>query len=345
MSTASKIKTPAEWASAELGTLGIQDSSTDVNDLVRWWQAEGGAGPQFGVANNDDNYNPINTTQNAPGAVSTNSSGVKSYTSWQQGLDATAQTLGSPDYGYPAIVSDLTTNAPYAKFAQDVTASSWGTDLSGTTADPNATPNNNSYDAGVDAANNAGSAANSPSTTSNAAPLPGFGGVLQTLDSLYNPAGGSIDWNPLSVLTAIPKDAESAIIEVFTRAVSSILAIGLILMGVRTFLEGSSGGGGGGGTNVLEFVNNAKVSNAKIGQAGERITASAEKEANVGVRHEQRLRDKEQDRASRETVARTPKVNLHFKKSQEEKYSESHIYHHGTPKPNNKAAKERGLNE
>lgn len=344
MSSATKIKTPEDWANAQLGNLGIPDTSVDVNDLVNWWDHEGGAGPQFGVANNDDNYNPINTTQAEPGAVSTNSSGVKSYTSWQQGLDATSQTLESPDYGYPKIIADLTDNAPQAQFDQDVTASSWGTNLSGTTADPSATPNNNSYDTGVDAANNAGSAANAPSTATNATPLSGFAGVLQTLDSLYNPAGGSLDWNPLSVLTAIPKDVESVTIEVFVRGVSSILALGLIFMGIRTFLSGE-GAGGGSGTNVLEFVNNAKVQNAKIGQAGERITASAEKEANVGVRHEQRLRDKAQDRASRERVAQTPKVNLHFKKSQEEKYSESHIYHHGTPKPNNRAANERGLNE
>ena len=114
-------------------------------------------------------------------------------------------------------------------------------------------------------------------------------------------------------------------------------------MGIRTFLSASGGGGGGGATNVLEFVNNAKISNQKLGQAEQRISASAEKEANVGVRHEQRLADKERDRQSRENVARTPKVNLHFKKSQEEKYAESHIYHHTTPKPNNQAAKERGL--
>ena len=259
MTSATKIKTPAEWASAQLGNLGIQDSSTDVNNLVRWWQAEGGAGPQFGVANNDDNYNPINTTQPEPGAVSTNSAGVKSYTSWQQGLDATTQTLDQPEYGYPAIVSDLTTNAPYSKFSQDVTASSWGTDLSGTTADPNAAPDASTYDAGVQASTQSGSAANTPSTTLNAGPVGGVGGVLQTLDSLYNPAAGSIDWNPVSILTAVPKDIESAIIEVFTRSVSSILALGLILMGIRTFLSASGGGGGGGATNVLEFVNNAKT--------------------------------------------------------------------------------------
>ncbi|HEY1645946.1 MAG TPA: hypothetical protein VGF75_06300 [Candidatus Saccharimonadales bacterium] len=270
MSSATKIKTPQDWANAQLGNLGIQDSSVDVNDLVNWWQHEGGAGPQFGVANNDDNYNPINTTQDEPGAVSTNSSGVKSYTSWQQGLDATSQTLESPDYGYPKIIADLTDNAPQAQFDQDVTASSWGTNLSGTTADPSATPNNNSYDTGVDAANNAGSAANAPSTATNATPLSGFAGVLQTLDSLYNPAGGSLDWNPLSVLTAIPKDVESVTIEVFVRGVSSILALGLIFMGIRTFLSGE-GTGGSSGSNVLEFVNNAKVQNARTDQSERRL--------------------------------------------------------------------------
>ena len=181
-----KIKTPTDWANAQLGSLGIQDSSTDVSDLVNWWQHEGGAGPQFGVPNNDDNYNPINTTLPEPGSVGTNSSGVQSYKNWQQGLDATTSTLEEP--AYAKIISDLTVNAPSQTFDADVTASSWGTDLSGTTADPSAAPNASTYDAGVQATTQSGDAANTPSTTDNAGPLGGLGGVLQTLDSLYNPA-------------------------------------------------------------------------------------------------------------------------------------------------------------
>jgi hypothetical protein len=340
---ATKIKTPADWASALLGAEGDQNTPTDVNNLVRWWQAEGGAGPQFGVPNNDDNYNPLNTTLPEPGAISTNSAGVKSYNSWKQGLDATVSTLASPDYGYPNILADLNTSAPYSKFEADVTASSWGTHLSGTTADPSATPSSNAYDSGVQATIDSGSAANSPSKSTQATNLVGLGGILQTLDGLYNPAQQGLNWNPIHDLTLIPSDVEHTAIEIFTRAASSILALGLILMGIKTFLSGGSDGGSSSGGNVLEFVNNAKVSNAKIGQASERISAAAQKEEHVVTRHGQRLADKEQDRVSRERVAATPKVNFHFKKSEHREYKESHIYHHTNPKPNPKNAKERGL--
>lgn len=273
-----KIKTPADWASAQLGSLGVQNSKQDVTDLVSWWQHEGGAGPQFGVPNNDDNYNPINATQPEPGSVSTNASGVQSYTSWKEGLNAVTTTLEAGDYGYPAVYNDLVTNAPYSKFASDVTASKWGTDLSGTTADPNATPSMNSYDSGVQATINAGSAANQPSTTNNAGPMTGIGGILQTLDSLYNPAQKGINWDPLSILTAIPSDVESLTIQIFTRTVSSVIAVGLIFMGIRTFLSGE-GASGGGSSNVLEFVNNAKISNTRAQQSERRLRVQEQESA------------------------------------------------------------------
>ena len=312
---ATKIKTPADWASALLGAEGIQDSSTDVNNLVRWWQAEGGAGPQFGVPNNDDNYNPLNTTLPEPGAVSTNSAGVKSYTSWQQGLNATVDTLASPDYGYPAILADLEDNAIYSKFAQDVTASSWGTHLAGTTADPSATPSANAYDSGVQATIDSGSAANKPSTSTTSVHLTGFAGILQTLDGLYNPVDSSLGWNPIRDLTIIPTDVEHATIEVFTRAVSSILALGLMLIGIRTFLSGTGASSSGGSSNVLEFVNNAKTTNARTGLSLGRLEQAAKKEEDVSSRHAERLADKERDRQTRERVASTPKVNYHYRTS------------------------------
>ena len=218
---------------------------------------------------------------------------------------ATGDTLQEP--AYSKVLNDLVNDTNYQTFSQDVTASGWGTDLSGTTADPKTTPTQNSYDTGVDASNNSGSAANTPSTTPGAQQLQGLAGVLQGLDTLYSPAETGPNWDPASWISFIPKDIESTTVMVFVRATSSILAIGLILMGIKTFLN-ASGGGGSSGNNIIEFVNNAKVQNAKIGQAGERIAQSAEKESNVGSRHEQRLADKERDRQSRERVARLLKL-------------------------------------
>ena len=59
---------------------------------------------------NTADYNPLNTTLNRPGAKSMNSVGVKAYTSWEQGLDATISTLtgaSAQSRGYTALVDAL----------------------------------------------------------------------------------------------------------------------------------------------------------------------------------------------------------------------------------------------
>lgn len=53
-------------------------------------------------------YNLLNTTQAAPGATNFNAVGVKNYTSYAQGVEATAQTLGNGFY--PQLLRALQTN-------------------------------------------------------------------------------------------------------------------------------------------------------------------------------------------------------------------------------------------
>lgn len=72
-----------------------------------------------------DRWNPFNTTLGEPGAVSTNSVGVKSYPNEQTGLRATISTLKMP--AYRGIVAALRKgNNPNAVGAA-VGASPWGT--------------------------------------------------------------------------------------------------------------------------------------------------------------------------------------------------------------------------
>jgi hypothetical protein len=109
---------PSQFAVSVLKAVGAPVNHNNVAALVGWANAEGGNW------NNSARYNPLNTTQGAPGATSINSVGVKSYNNWQQGINATVQTLRNGNYG--GIINALHTSNPHA-VAQAIGASPWGT--------------------------------------------------------------------------------------------------------------------------------------------------------------------------------------------------------------------------
>lgn len=86
---------------------------------MAWMRAEGGHW------HNNATYNPLNTTQRMSGASSMNSVGVKAYTSWDQGLQATVITLQNGYYGN--ILSALQSGASAQSVANAVVGSPWGT--------------------------------------------------------------------------------------------------------------------------------------------------------------------------------------------------------------------------
>lgn len=111
--------TPQTWASSLLQRLGIHQTPGAIQALTGWERAEGGHW------NNQARYNPLNTTQPAPGAGNTGSQGnIKQYTSWGQGLDATVQTLRNGRYG--GILHALQTGDPGA-VASAIGQTPWGT--------------------------------------------------------------------------------------------------------------------------------------------------------------------------------------------------------------------------
>lgn len=112
--------TPTSFAHSVLSALGIKATAGNMKGLVGWAAAEGGNWK------NNAKFNPFNTTLKAPGAKSINSVGVKAYTSWQQGLDATIKTLKSGKYG--PILAALRSGDPMA-IANAIGNSKWGTSL------------------------------------------------------------------------------------------------------------------------------------------------------------------------------------------------------------------------
>lgn len=91
--------TPPSFAKSLLDAIGAPLTAANIKSIVDWEAMEGGNW------HNTAYYNPLNTTMNEPGASSMNSVGVKAYSSWQEGLQATVATLEGS--GYSDIIAAL----------------------------------------------------------------------------------------------------------------------------------------------------------------------------------------------------------------------------------------------
>lgn len=107
------------WAKALLVAMRFPVTADNVAAVTAWEMAEGGHWY------NTAYFNPLNTTQSMPGATVFNSVGVKAYTSWKQGLEATVKTLRNGYYG--AIIAALRRGNDAEAVARAVGASPWGT--------------------------------------------------------------------------------------------------------------------------------------------------------------------------------------------------------------------------
>lgn len=94
-----------DWARMLAKRLGNKKPNEETIDAIRtWMRFEGG---HWG---NSADYNPLNTTLTKPGSKSMNSVGVKAYKTWDQGLDATVETLTgskSKARGYADIIAAI----------------------------------------------------------------------------------------------------------------------------------------------------------------------------------------------------------------------------------------------
>jgi hypothetical protein len=94
--------TRQQWVTDVLRAIGNKSpNSATINWVIGWTNYETAAGQSAA-------YNLLNTTQPAIGATNYNSVGVKNYTSYSQGINATAQTLQNGYY--PTLLNDLKSN-------------------------------------------------------------------------------------------------------------------------------------------------------------------------------------------------------------------------------------------
>ena len=109
-----------DWQRRLLRQLGAPATPANLRFLSEWHLREGGGDK------NTAHYNPLNTTQGAPGAVGINSVGVKAYRNAQQGINATVATLLGGRYN--DIVSALRSGkATAGQLASSPSLKVWGT--------------------------------------------------------------------------------------------------------------------------------------------------------------------------------------------------------------------------
>jgi hypothetical protein len=113
------MTTPRQWAETILKQLGAPVSGNNVASMVAWAAFEGG---HWG---NSARYNPLNTSQDWPGATSAFGTHIKAYDSWQAGLDATIKTLKNGFYN--EILADLRDSKAPETTLDAVRRSKWGT--------------------------------------------------------------------------------------------------------------------------------------------------------------------------------------------------------------------------
>jgi hypothetical protein len=114
---------PSQFATAVLQHLGKPVTSANLKAMVGWIHAEGGHW------HNNARFNPLNTTQPAPGAGNTGSQGnIKVYRDWNQGINATVQTLRNGHY--TDILQALSHGNDPNAVANAIGASPWGTSAS-----------------------------------------------------------------------------------------------------------------------------------------------------------------------------------------------------------------------
>ena len=124
-----------EWAKALITKLGGSATEANTSAVISWMAQEGGHW------NNSAGYNPLNTTREMPGAKLMDGGpgrahGVKHYTSWQQGLEATVKTLTekAQERGYDKIVNSIISGKDQNRIMDAVYASKWGTGKGGGTS-------------------------------------------------------------------------------------------------------------------------------------------------------------------------------------------------------------------
>lgn len=114
--------TPVDFARALLRRLNLPVTDNNVNALIAFQKIESGHQA------NGAWFNPLNTMRGAPGARDANLQvkGIKAYSSWDEGLEATAKTIAQPNMS--GIFNSLRASANPDDTLRAIHVSPWGWD-------------------------------------------------------------------------------------------------------------------------------------------------------------------------------------------------------------------------
>ncbi len=112
-----------QWGQLFLPKLGASTCHENLVAAVAWENAE----------YTSARWNPLATSYPMPGSTTFNGSGVQNYTSLDQGLQATVNTLAESGHGYEPIMSDFRGCADAMTTAKAINASAWCGGCSGGT--------------------------------------------------------------------------------------------------------------------------------------------------------------------------------------------------------------------
>jgi hypothetical protein len=118
MATDAPTFNPVKWAKDFLKAAKLPETQQNISAVVTWESFEG----TFGKWNN-----PLDTTMPASGAKTVNSAGVKSYSSYSQGIAESVKTLYNGYYS--GIISALKSGGNATAVERAVNASPWGTKI------------------------------------------------------------------------------------------------------------------------------------------------------------------------------------------------------------------------
>lgn len=113
--------TKEQFARAILSGIGANTAGVPYTAMLSWINHEGGHW------HNKAKHNPLNTTKAYPNSTSINSHGIKAYQTWQDGVNATLQTLAGLGGVYSGVVDSFISGTSADSIYQAITDSPWGT--------------------------------------------------------------------------------------------------------------------------------------------------------------------------------------------------------------------------
>jgi len=244
-----------QWAQYLLQYMGLPETSNNINSLVSWGVAEGGGFGGGVSADQAATNNVLNTSDTGFGAILANGRTEPAYPTLQDGIQATAATLGNGNYG--AILNDLQESAPPSETLSAVVDSDWAASHYGGSI-PLASASAagtiiNPY--GAEIPNMPSGAGTSSKTSSNSVLPTGVGGFLVSYNSVLNKSSSGFDiLNPLDDMTMV-----------IARGITVVMGLAILLGGLVLIV----------GPPVVQFLGGALGSSKPA-----RIVTGAAKVAN-----------------------------------------------------------------